>query len=50
MNERLYIAGSALWTEFDFGSEPRGENMPSINNKEMHVFRPPAERRAFLLQ
>jgi beta-galactosidase len=38
INARPFIAGSALWNEFDFGSETRGENMPSVNNKGMFTF------------
>jgi beta-galactosidase len=38
INARPFIAGSALWNEFDFGSETRGENMPGVNNKGMFTF------------
>jgi beta-galactosidase len=38
INARPFIAGSALWSEFDFGSESRGENLPNINNKGMFTF------------
>ena len=38
INARPFIAGSALWSEFDFGSEYRGENMPHVNNKGLVTF------------
>lgn len=38
INARPFIAGMAIWNEFDFGSETRGENMPQINNKGMFTF------------
>ena len=38
INARPFIAGSALWNAFDFGSEYRGENMPHVNNKGLVTF------------
>ncbi len=38
INERPYIAGSAIWNEFDFGSEFRGETIPHLNQKGMWTF------------
>jgi beta-galactosidase len=38
INARPYIAGMALWNEFDFGAEQRGENLPHINNKGMFTY------------
>jgi beta-galactosidase len=35
INERPYLSGSTLWSEFDFGSEFRGETQPHINQKGM---------------
>lgn len=35
INARPYLSGSTLWSEFDFGSEFRGETMPHINQKGM---------------
>ncbi len=38
INERPYIAGSAIWNEFDFGAEQRGETIPHRNQKGMWTF------------
>lgn len=38
IDERPYIAGSAIWNEFDFGSEFRGETIPHLNQKGMWTF------------
>ncbi len=38
INARPFIAGSALWNEFDFGSETRGETIPNLNQKGMFTF------------
>lgn len=38
INARPYIVGTAIWNEFDFGAELRGENMPHVNNKGMFTF------------
>ena len=35
---RPFIAGSAIWNQFDFGSEFRGETMPHINQKGMYTY------------
>lgn len=37
-NARPFIAGTAIWNEFDFGAELRGENMPHVNNKGMWTY------------
>ena len=38
INARQFIAGSAIWNQFDFGSEFRGETIPHINQKGMFTF------------
>jgi beta-galactosidase len=38
INARPYILGMAIWNEFDFGAELRGENMPHVNNKGMFTY------------
>jgi beta-galactosidase len=35
IDARPYLSGSTLWSEFDFGSEFRGETKPHINQKGM---------------
>ena len=35
---RPFIIGTAIWNEFDFGVELRGENLPHINNKGMFTY------------
>ena len=35
---RPYIAGTALWNEFDFGAEQRGETIPHLNQKGMYTY------------
>ena len=35
---RPFIAGSAIWNQFDFGSEFRGETIPHINQKGMYTY------------
>jgi len=48
IDARPYIAGSTLWSEFDFGSEFRGETMPHINQKGMFTIdRKPKETHYF---
>lgn len=38
INERPFIAGSAIWSQFNFGSEFRGETLPHINQKGMFTY------------
>ncbi|MGH9881312.1 MAG: glycoside hydrolase family 2 TIM barrel-domain containing protein, partial [Pyrinomonadaceae bacterium] len=38
INARPFIAGSAVWNQFDFGSEFRGETIPHINQKGLLTF------------
>lgn len=38
INARPFIAGSAVWNQFDFGSEFRGETIPHINQKGLWTF------------
>ena len=38
MEARPYLSGSALWNEFDFGAELRGETIPHLNQKGMYTF------------
>ncbi len=38
IEERPYLAGSAIWSLFDFGEEDRGGCMPHINNKGMLTY------------
>lgn len=38
IDARPYIVGMAIWNEFDFGAELRGENMPHVNNKGMWTY------------
>lgn len=38
INARPYIIGTAIWNEFDFAVEMRGENLPHINNKGMFTY------------
>ncbi len=38
INERPYIAGSAIWNQFDFGAEQRGETIPHLNQKGMFTY------------
>jgi beta-galactosidase len=38
INARPFIAGQAIWNEYDFGAELRGENMPHVNNKGMFTY------------
>lgn len=35
---RPFIAGTALWNEFDFGAEQRGETIPHLNQKGMFTY------------
>ncbi|HYG82153.1 MAG TPA: glycoside hydrolase family 2 TIM barrel-domain containing protein, partial [Pyrinomonadaceae bacterium] len=35
INARPFVAGGAVWSQFDFGSEFRGETIPHINQKGM---------------
>jgi beta-galactosidase len=36
--EREYILGSAVWNQFDFGSDFRQDSKPSINQKGLYYF------------
>ncbi len=36
--DRKYIAGSAVWNMFDFGSESRNDAVPHVNNKGLCSF------------
>jgi beta-galactosidase len=38
IDKRPFIAGSALWSTFDFGSEFRGETIPHVNQKGLFTF------------
>lgn len=38
MEARKFIAGSAIWNQFDFGSEFRGETIPHLNQKGMFTY------------
>ncbi len=38
IDARPYIAGSAIWNQFDFGAEQRGETIPHLNQKGMYYF------------
>lgn len=38
IESRPFVAGSAIWNQFDFGSEFRGETIPHINQKGMYTF------------
>ena len=38
INERPFIAGSAIWNQFDFGAEQRGETIPHLNQKGMYTY------------
>ncbi|CAN5324642.1 glycoside hydrolase family 2 TIM barrel-domain containing protein [soil metagenome] len=38
INTRKFIAGSAIWNQFDFGSEFRGETIPHLNQKGMFTY------------
>lgn len=38
INERPFVAGSAIWNQFDFGSEFRGETIPHVNQKGMFTY------------
>lgn len=38
INARPFIAGSAIWNQFDFGAEYRGETIPHINQKGMFTY------------
>ncbi|HKP70055.1 MAG TPA: glycoside hydrolase family 2 TIM barrel-domain containing protein, partial [Pyrinomonadaceae bacterium] len=35
---RPFIAGAAIWNQFDFGAEYRGETIPHINQKGMYTY------------
>ena len=35
---RAFIAGAAIWNQFDFASEFRGETIPHINQKGMYTY------------
>lgn len=34
---RKYLAGSAVWAQFDFGSEVRGDSRPHVNTKGIYT-------------
>jgi len=36
--DRKFIAGTAIWNQFDFGSEFRGETIPHLNQKGMFTY------------
>jgi beta-galactosidase len=38
IDARPYLAGSAIWNQFDFGAELRGETIPHLNQKGMYTF------------
>lgn len=38
IDEREYIGGSAIWNQFNFGSEFRGDSIPHINQKGLYTF------------
>lgn len=38
MTERSYMAGSAVWNQFDFGSNHRQDTKPAINQKGLYFF------------
>lgn len=38
MSERSYMAGSAVWNQFDFGSNHRQDTKPAINQKGLYFF------------
>lgn len=38
LEDRKFIAGSAIWNQFDFGSEFRGETIPHLNQKGMFTY------------
>lgn len=38
INARPFISGSAIWNQFDFGAEYRGETLPHINQKGMFTY------------
>ncbi len=38
IESREYIAGSAIWNQFDFAAEYRGETIPHLNQKGMYTF------------
>ena len=38
INERKFISGSAIWNQFDFGAEYRGETIPHLNQKGMFTY------------
>lgn len=38
INARPFIAGSAIWNQFDFGSEFRGETIPHLNQKGVFTY------------
>jgi beta-galactosidase len=38
IDARPFISGSAIWNQFDFGSEFRGETIPHINQKGMFTY------------
>ena len=38
IEERQYLAGSAIWNQFDFAAEYRGETIPHLNQKGMYTF------------
>ena len=38
LDERTYLSGSAIWNQFDFGAEQRGETIPHLNQKGMYTY------------
>lgn len=38
INERKFVSGGAVWNNFDFSAEPRGETIPHINQKGLFTY------------
>ena len=38
IDARPFIAGTAIWNQFDFGAEQRGETIPHLNQKGMYFY------------
>ncbi len=48
IESRKFLAGAAIWNQFDFGSEFRGETIPHVNQKGMYTFGREAKDVAYL--
>ena len=48
IESRPYLAGSAVWAQFEFGSEARGDSRPHINTKGIYTFQRKPKDIAFL--